>query len=288
VQWNADLPDPDVPAIRRQIDVLITRDGRRTAVECRLRKGAQDVMWIEELAGRKLSLGLDGLIAVSYDGFTKLAKIKAKRFGIALIDHEDLTDAEIASWGEAAQVETTFVVFSRLEIIAGVPAAAVAHLAAVPIFLTAAGNDGYGAVMDQLRNDVTARPGAALRKQLSPAGFFVDGIPLTLLECDFSGTLVPVKASCTALEMVGDPDVPAQVRDVSVQRFDESVPEVIRTRDGVHLVIDASAIGRPPNSIAHEIKITFQSITKLQSYELIGRGVMGTPASTVALIITRT
>jgi hypothetical protein len=97
VQWNGSIPDPDNPAELRQIDVLICcDDGRLVTVECRHRTGVQNVMWIEELAGRKLSIGLDGMIAVSVAGFSSLARIKAQRFGIALYDFETLTDAEIA------------------------------------------------------------------------------------------------------------------------------------------------------------------------------------------------
>ena len=78
VLWNAKIPDPDTPDQQRQIDVLINSGGIKTSVECRLRKGQQSVMWVEELIGRKMSLKLDGMIAVSYDGFTRPAKIKAK------------------------------------------------------------------------------------------------------------------------------------------------------------------------------------------------------------------
>lgn len=35
-------------------------DGKRTTVECHDHTDAQSVKWIEELAGRKLSLNLDG------------------------------------------------------------------------------------------------------------------------------------------------------------------------------------------------------------------------------------
>jgi hypothetical protein len=94
----AAFADPASPDRTWQIDVLITRGNQKTFVECRFRNGRQDVMWIEELIGRKLSLRLDGMVAVSHDGFTPPAKIKAKHFGIALFDHENLTDAEIASW----------------------------------------------------------------------------------------------------------------------------------------------------------------------------------------------
>jgi hypothetical protein len=77
-------------------------------------------MWIEELVGRKLSLGLDAIIAVSVAGFTPLAAKKARRFGILLYDFELLSDQEIASWADRADVEASFVQFDSLGIYAGV------------------------------------------------------------------------------------------------------------------------------------------------------------------------
>src|SRR3546814_10986552 len=67
VLWNARIPDPDTPEQLRQIDVLISAGGAKTSVECRLRQGQQSVMWVEELIGRRISLKLDGMLAVSYE-----------------------------------------------------------------------------------------------------------------------------------------------------------------------------------------------------------------------------
>jgi hypothetical protein len=86
VEWNSKIPDP-VTGEQRQVDVLIkTAEGLRISVECRDRSAAQSVMWIEELAGRKISLGLDGMIAVSARGFSAPAIKKARHFGILLYD----------------------------------------------------------------------------------------------------------------------------------------------------------------------------------------------------------
>src|SRR5206468_1211682 len=77
VTWNDDLPDPDNPSQPRQIDVTIRRDGKLTLVECRIHRERQDVKWIEELIGRRVSLHADAVIAVSFSGFTKGAILKA-------------------------------------------------------------------------------------------------------------------------------------------------------------------------------------------------------------------
>jgi hypothetical protein len=64
VTWNDHLPDPDNPFQARQIDISIRKDRRLTIVECRHHKCRQDVQWVEELLGRRMSLGADALIAV--------------------------------------------------------------------------------------------------------------------------------------------------------------------------------------------------------------------------------
>jgi hypothetical protein len=63
VTWNDHIPDPDNPSQSRQIDVTTRRDTTLTLVECRERGSPQDVTWIEELIGRRPSLGGDAVIA---------------------------------------------------------------------------------------------------------------------------------------------------------------------------------------------------------------------------------
>jgi len=57
VTWDDHTPDPDNPGQLRQIDVTIRRDGQLTIIECRLSRNRQNVKWIEELIGRRQSLG---------------------------------------------------------------------------------------------------------------------------------------------------------------------------------------------------------------------------------------
>ncbi len=86
VKWNERILDPDNPAQGRQIDVLVTKNGLRTHIECRLRKVPQHVKWIEELMRRRTSLGTDAVVAISASGFTSGAIRKANRYGILLRD----------------------------------------------------------------------------------------------------------------------------------------------------------------------------------------------------------
>ncbi len=84
VTWNAKIKDPHTPQLR-QIDVLLREpNGCTTCVECRDRTSVQDVMWIEELFGRKHSMGFDNVFAVSSSGFTEPAITKAQALGVTL------------------------------------------------------------------------------------------------------------------------------------------------------------------------------------------------------------
>ncbi|MEN8136497.1 MAG: restriction endonuclease [Thermodesulfobacteriota bacterium] len=101
--WDDKIADPDTGQLR-QIDITIRKDGKVTHVECRKRGSKQDVMWIEELVGRKDSLGADKMIAVSASGFTGPAILKAKAKGIFLRDLQTVTEEEIQSWGNKSTI----------------------------------------------------------------------------------------------------------------------------------------------------------------------------------------
>lgn len=101
--WNDKIRDPDTGQIR-QIDITIKKNEKITHIECRKRSSKQDVMWIEELIGRKQSLDADKMIAVSDSGFTGPAIAKARAKGIFLRDIKYITAEEIKNWGEVSNV----------------------------------------------------------------------------------------------------------------------------------------------------------------------------------------
>jgi len=288
VEWNSQIPDPDSPTAPRQIDVLITNhDGKRTSIECRDRSSAQSVMWIEELAGRKISLGLDGMIAVSVNGFSSLARTKANRFGITLYDFDKLSDSEIASWGNAAHVEAIFVKFDILEITAGITKSSIGKLNADPTKTAFSYKqiDGFSAIQDALRDEVASKSGQPLQRNIDPADYAIDGQPLTLLRCDYAGSVVTQSASCTYAALVDAPGVPRALRSTHVQKFDHSISEALQHEGEAHLQLNVSNVHVPPNSILHEMRITFPVKTKVTKYELVGCKKMHSIANTIALNI---
>ena len=73
----------------REIDVLVEfKDGnnidRKLAIECRDRKAAQDVLWIEQLQKKKEDLSLDYILATTTSKFTKGAINKARSHGVII------------------------------------------------------------------------------------------------------------------------------------------------------------------------------------------------------------
>ena len=116
VTWADHIPDPDNPSQTRQIDISIRKEWKLILVECRDHKSRQDVQWIEELIGRRTSLGADSIIAVSSSGFTAGALKKANRYGIIPRDLRELTEREIKSWGSPVAVTMYFYQYSDLEV----------------------------------------------------------------------------------------------------------------------------------------------------------------------------
>ena len=80
---------------RREVDCSIRRSQTNEviSVECRKRGKKQDVLWIEQLVCKRASIGLTGTIAVSSEGFSKAARLKAEKHGIVLKTYREVDRA---------------------------------------------------------------------------------------------------------------------------------------------------------------------------------------------------
>jgi hypothetical protein len=67
-------------------------------VETRKRNSPQDVLWIEQLATKKESVGASVTIAVSSTGFSEAARETARRHGILLRQLSEITSTDIRGW----------------------------------------------------------------------------------------------------------------------------------------------------------------------------------------------
>lgn len=116
VVWNDKIPDPDNPKQMRQIDISINHNGFKTHIECRHHNAPQDVKWIEELIGRKLSLDASAMIAVSSSGFTEGAILKAEKRGIFLHTLTEHSFKMVHTWGQHSNVEIGYYYFYPLHL----------------------------------------------------------------------------------------------------------------------------------------------------------------------------
>jgi hypothetical protein len=116
VTWNDTIPDPDNISQSRQIDITINNKGFITHVECRIHRSKQDVKWIEELYGRKISLRANHIIGVSSSGFTSGAIKKAEHFGIELRDTIYLDTEDIKSWGKVNSGSLEYFAYEKVDV----------------------------------------------------------------------------------------------------------------------------------------------------------------------------
>lgn len=100
----------------RQIDISINHDGLKSHIECRHHSAPQDVKWIEELIGRKLSLDASAMIAVSSSGFTEGATKKAEKRGIFLHTLTEYSPEIAHTWGQPSKVEIGYYYFNPLHV----------------------------------------------------------------------------------------------------------------------------------------------------------------------------
>lgn len=116
VVWNDKIPDPDNSKQMRQIDISINHGGLKSHIECRHHSAPQDVKWIEELMGRKLSLDAFAMIAVSSSGFTEGAIKKAEKHGIFLHTLTEYSPEIADIWGSQSKFEVGYYGFHPLNI----------------------------------------------------------------------------------------------------------------------------------------------------------------------------
>jgi len=96
---------------KREVDISIRFDigsaNILIVIECRNRNGSQDVRWIEEIKTKHTDLGASKVIAVSKNGFTEPATIKAKAHNIELRTFDEISENIIREWNNKILVEVT-------------------------------------------------------------------------------------------------------------------------------------------------------------------------------------
>jgi hypothetical protein len=274
VQWDAKIPDPDNPDQRRQIDVLIERDGLRTLVECRHRSSPQDVTWIEELVGRKLSLRANSVIAVSSSGFTEGAWRKAQSLGVILRDFGSLTPEEIAAWGKGTQVFLEYLRIGRIELNLVVPLSVVRPVArSKEIFRTGKGDPWpveflFKEFAGQLRSFKQAKGGARL--QVFTKDLYVGGLKIEeiIIRGEFERMEIPLLLP--TVQVYGRLEEEPLKKMVSIEKVANTNFEIFRAPDGAFLVVDLSVVEPLKNAFFQSVLLHNRDGVPVRGVGLVG------------------
>jgi hypothetical protein len=273
VTWNERIPDPDNLPQLRQIDNTVRRDGKLTAIECRLSSSRQDVQWIEELIGRRLSLGVDTIIAVASVGFTKGAQLKAARYGVLLRDLKHLTEEEVANWGNQVALILYYYQYSDVNVSVGFAAQSFKNID--PVILVeelrrhAVLQSVFNAASSQLdtlkllaREDTrTIRFGVRVAPEL------VDLCGERVLEIGLEGKARLIAQSISSPRVLGYGE-PAQVateRPATVEQFELGETSIVHNNDRIAIEIDLAGAALPPLSQIRYFRTAHENLLNCES-----------------------
>lgn len=274
ITWNDHLPDPDNPEQLRQIDISIKKGGTLTLVECRIHKKKQDVKWIEELIGRRLSLQADALIAVSASGFTSGAIKKAATYGIFLRDLLTLSDEEIRQWGNKAKIWVEYVRFSNPKLICvfcDLPKEKINLHDAFTQLISK--KDLLYMIFERVSKEIDSnkipKNEAFIQSNLEIPGLnLVGGL---VRQIKFSSQIEIIKEEIlTPYVLVYDaPTTPVSERDIKFEKVNFGETQIIQTSNKASILLDFSSIESPPN--AYFLQLTLDMNRVVNSHiEAIG------------------
>jgi hypothetical protein len=264
VTWNDHIPDPDNPEQLRQIDITIRQNGELTLIECRLSKRRQDVKWIEELMGRRESLGAQEIIGVASAGFTAGAKKKAERYGVRLRDLQQLSADEIASWGRRVALTIYYYQYSEAVVAIGFAAYSLPKLDMAVVSTELRSHPVLQSVFNAaasqldtiklLANNDTRTVG--IRIQVRPEKVVLSGEPVLEIGLNCKARLVAKPIASPGVFGYGQPqDAPAQ-REATVERFAFGETSIVHQDDRIAIDIDLACADLPPLSQIRFIRTT--------------------------------
>jgi hypothetical protein len=254
-KWDDHIPDPDNPSRLRQIDITVRRNGKLTMIECRDRRDRQDVRWVEELSGRRLSLNADVMVGVSSSGFTPGALKKAKRLGIVLCDLRSLTDLEVESWGGRVRLILYFYQYSDLNLAFCFEPESIPNLDMQAVKMDLASGPyiqslfNAAATRIDTLNLVKGEPSACaldfgFRAQLNDLK--LSGEPV--LEVEFKGKaqLISKDVVSPAVVAYGYPNDTNPKREAVVEKYCMGETTIIHDHDRIAIFLDLSQLNVPP------------------------------------------
>jgi len=273
VTWNDHIPDPDNPVQPRQIDITINRDNSLTIIECRIHAKKQDVKWIEELIGRRMSLKADAVIAVSASGFTEGAIKKAKAYGIILRDILSLTEEEICEWGQKTKVWLTFYNYRDICLTFFFDKAHENQISMDEVFNDLQQNKRLFGIFNKVSEEIfktnpTVRP-CCCKIMLHNDNMLLSG--RKILDIKFEANFKAIKKTLNIPSVVAydAPDTVAINRNVLIEKVDFGNFEIIKSSNKVSLAYDLSPVKAPANSLFRFVECKFKRPLSIKSCTIL-------------------
>jgi hypothetical protein len=280
VTWNDRIPDPDNPSQQRQIDISIKRDGFLTLVECRLHKERQDVKWIEELYGRKISLNAANVIAVSFSGFTHGAMLKAARLGVPLRDLKSLAPEDVANWSCTVEIKVYYYKYDHLKLVVcfrEANALVLDNKKLAEELKTYPGRQSmFNASLEQFDTDrVTLEERLKKRYEfeikMKLEDFHLSGQPVELVEFSGEAQLQEIEMRLPIAMAYGPPQEESTARSTMVQKMpDSETGFILHGKDSLATIIDVSKLRLPPNAQFRYARLMASQEVDHDSFELVG------------------
>jgi hypothetical protein len=258
VTWNDKIIDPDNENQMRQIDVTIKTGKFLTIVECRYHKSKQDVKWIEELIGRRVSLNADAVVAVSSSGFTEGAILKARKYGVITRDILTLTEEEIKRWGKLSKIAVNYIKFEAPELTIKLGSKSVNFVKKrkeINEFFYNIAHQAANQFFDQIPVN---------KKQQIEIGVRVDKRKPDALDIKYAKLRSSIEKIVQQLETVsvfsyGLDSEETLSRSVYIEKY-QGIANIEHVKDSNIMVMDFSKIEQPPNTIYHSTEVKLQGV----------------------------
>lgn len=297
VEWNEKIPDPDNPNQPRQIDITV-RDGTTfNIIECRLHKAKQDVKWIEELIGRRLSLEANSVTAVSLSGFTKGAVLKAEKHGVVLRDLVTLTKEEIKRWSRGININLIFYRYSEfsLELVFGDED--LSHLDTErlneELHSFRGFPDLFTAHLEQIEKKISfldlrrSRGALNFEAEFSIEGFVLLGHPVLAVISRGKAHLEDMNLTIPEHAAYGDPSTFGAERDVYIQNYNMGKTRVIHHEEDISISLDLSKLETPPYWQFRYMETKGSGTYNCESLELVSPEKVFMPIDKIKLTISK-
>lgn len=278
VQWNEKIPDPDNPNQPRQIDILVRKGDLLNHIECRIHKEKQDVNWIEELIGRRISLNADAVVAVSASGFTSGAIKKAAKYGIILNDLLSLTDEEIKSWSRAIRISIFFYRYDEFKIFLYFDSDDINELDLDTVSNELKNYNGLRTIfnapadiIDEQKLIVKENLGNKVNfsARFEIGDFSLQGKVVRLVEVKGSARLEKIDLNVPLTLAYGSAEIGKEERNVYIQKFDLGQTSVMHHDGKISTCLDLSKLDVPPYWQFRFLEVAGQHENYHESLEII-------------------